>query len=396
MLETIRQFAEDQLVAHGTANEARTQHARYFAGLEPDILALWDSPRQREAYDWFNIELANLRTAFRWAADTGDLDTAAAITTYAMLLGALLANYEPLTWGEELIEPARAVDHPRLANLYVNVSQCYWTGRIEEAIGYADAGQAVFSTGHYDVAFGLECTLGSAYLAVGHPQRAVEWCRAQFGRGRDSHTLIRSMLVIALTATGDGEEARVVGNGMVEAAEATRNPWALANALYTYGYAFGDCDPPAALEASRRGMVIAHDSGNRLTESLLATGLSRLEAQHGDPLAALDHITSAVSNFYDSGNIAYIHFALATLAVFFDRFGRHGPAATIAGFASSPFTAAGVAELSATIAHLREVLGDQTYESLARTGAAMTNAAMVAYVYDQIDQARAELNAVSE
>ena len=69
MLETIRQFAEEQLVARGEAADARTAHARYFAGREADILALWDSPRQREAYDWFTVELANLRTAFRWAAD---------------------------------------------------------------------------------------------------------------------------------------------------------------------------------------------------------------------------------------------------------------------------------------------------------------------------------------
>ena len=87
MLETIRQFAEEQLVARGVAAEVRTAHARYFAGREADILALWDSPRQREAYDWFTAELANLRTAFRWAADQGDLDTAAIIATYAAFLG---------------------------------------------------------------------------------------------------------------------------------------------------------------------------------------------------------------------------------------------------------------------------------------------------------------------
>ena len=81
MLETIRQFAEEQLVARGEATEVRAAHARYFAGREADILALWDSPRQREAYDWFTIELANLRTAFRWAADHGDLDVAATIAT---------------------------------------------------------------------------------------------------------------------------------------------------------------------------------------------------------------------------------------------------------------------------------------------------------------------------
>ena len=107
MLETIRQFAEEQLVASGDADEVRTAHARYFAGREADILALWDSPRQREAYTWFAIELANLRAAFRWAADHGDLDIAAAIATYAAFLGYRVEQYEPIAWAEELIEPAR-------------------------------------------------------------------------------------------------------------------------------------------------------------------------------------------------------------------------------------------------------------------------------------------------
>jgi hypothetical protein len=45
---------------------------------------------------------------------------------------------------------------------------------------------------------------------------------------------------------------------------------------------------------------------------------------------------------------------------------------------------------------LRDVLGDQTYESLARNPEAMTLAAVATYECDQIDQARAELNAVSK
>src|ERR1700736_5369244 len=83
MLEKIRPFAEEQLVARGEASEIRAAHAHYFAGRETDIMDLWDSLRQREAYDWFTVELANLRAAFRWAADHGDLDAGAAITAYA-------------------------------------------------------------------------------------------------------------------------------------------------------------------------------------------------------------------------------------------------------------------------------------------------------------------------
>ena len=75
-------------------------------------MALWDSPRQREAYTWFTTELASLRTAFRWAADESDLDVAATIATYAAFLGYLVGNHEPIAWAEELIQPARAVDPP--------------------------------------------------------------------------------------------------------------------------------------------------------------------------------------------------------------------------------------------------------------------------------------------
>jgi hypothetical protein len=53
-------------------------------------------------------------------------------------------------------------------------------------------------------------------------------------------------------------------------------------------------------------------------------------------------------------------------------------------------------ELGTAITHLREVLGNQAYESLAGKGETMTTAEIVIYAYDQIDQARAELNAVSK
>jgi hypothetical protein len=192
-----------------------------------------------------------------------------------------------------------------------------------------------------------------------------------------------------------GEEARAAATGLIEAAEDTHSPWALSFALFAHGFAFRDADPAAARDALRRGLVIAQDSGSRYTESLLAGVLSPLEADHGDPLAPLDHVTLAIRNFHDAGNTTGVRSALAILAAFFDRLGRYEPAATIAGFALSPLTAM-VPELSTAIAHLREVLGDAAYESLAREGETMTTAAVATYAYDQIDQARTELNAVSK
>ena len=235
----------------------------YFAGREADILALWDSPRQREAYDWFTLELANLRTAFRWAADHGDLDVAATIATYAGLLGLRVQTLEPIAWAEELIEPARAVDHPRLAFLYVIASRCYTTGRIEAAVGYSDAGQIVLGRSREALPYGIEAMLGAVYLAIGQPERLAELCRAQLARRRDTHVHIRAWLVVALAVAGSGGEAMDCADGLIEAAEATGNPSLLALALGAYGVAFRDADPVGALNALGRGLVIAQDSGSR-------------------------------------------------------------------------------------------------------------------------------------
>ncbi|MEV0669385.1 adenylate/guanylate cyclase domain-containing protein [Mycobacterium sp. NPDC050441] len=397
MLETIRQFAGEQLVAHGSATEARTAHARHFAGREADILDLWDGPRQRDAYDWYTLELSNLRSAFRWAVDQSDLDVAATIATWTAWLGFWMHSYEPIAWTEELIELARPADHPSLAFLYAMASLCWWPGRIEAAVGYSDAGQLVMGSGRHDeVPFGFEGALGAAYLHSGQPERQVEWCRARLALGHDTHGITKAFLTIALTVAGCDEEARAAANGLIEVAEATDNPAALSFALYAYGYAFGDTDPAAALDAQRRGLVIAQESGNRNTETRIAGSLSRLEAEYGDPLAALDYVALAVRNFHDAGNTTMIRFPLAVLAALFARLGGDEPAAIIAGFAFSPLTSTAYPELGTAITHLRGVLGDQVYESIARTGETSSVTAMVTYAYDQIDQVRAQLKAVTK
>ena len=391
MLETIRQFAEEQLVARGEASEIRAAHSRYFAGREADIMALWDNTCQREAYDWFTLELANLRTAFRWAADHGDLDVAATIATYVGLLGLWVQTFEPIAWAEELIEPARAVDHPRLAFLYVIASLCYNTGRIEAAVGYSDAGQIVLGGSREALPHGTEAMLGMAYVLIGQPDRLAELCRAQLARRRDTHVHIRALLVCALSLAGSDEEAMDSADGLIEAAEATGNPHLLSLALGGYGLAFRDADPVGALNAMGRGLVIAQDSGDRAQASVLAPFLARFEAERGNTVSAFDHLTLAIRNYHNAGNTTTIRTPLAVLAALFVRLGRYEPAATIAGFALSPMAAAAFPEINTAITHLREVLGDQAYESLARTGETMTTTATVTYAYDQIDQARTEL-----
>jgi hypothetical protein len=277
-----------------------------------------------------------------------------------------------------------------LAFLYVIASQCFRTGRIEAAVGYSEAGQIVLGRSRDALPYDIEGMLGAVYLAIGQPERMAELCRAQLARRRDTPVHIRSFLVIALAVAGCGGEARDSADGLIEAAEATGNPHVLAWALFAHNAAFRDADPIGALSA----LVIAQDSGNRTITSALANNLARLEAKQGATVSAFDHLTLAIRNFHNAGDTTMIRVPLASLAALFDRLGHYEPAATIAGFALT-FYAAGVPGITTAITHLRDVLGQATYESLARKGETMTTAAMVAYAYDQIDQARTELNAVS-
>jgi predicted ATPase len=393
MLETIRQFAEEQLVDSGRVDEVRSAHARYFASRESDILALWDGPQQLESYEWFTTELPNLRAAFRWATDNDDLNTAAAIAVCATFLGFWIENFEPVAWAEELVEPARAVDHRRLAQLYAMATQCYAAGRLDDAHRYVEAGRLAIDSGRYDpIPYDFEGWLGGPYIWTGVPSQWLALCRNMIEKGRDTGYFAQPNLVIALTFTGAGEEALTASESLIAAADASNNPIVTCYALLAYGYAHRATEPVVSYEWFRRGLTTAQDSGNRQVESHLAENLSFVATKHGDPGDPFDYLALAIHNHYDSGSFSLMLTSLAILAWEFDRLGDNEAAATIGGFAANTlYTIQLWPEMNDTISHLREVLGDERYEPLAQAGKKMTPAAMATYALDQIDRARADL-----
>jgi predicted ATPase len=391
MLETIRQFAEEQLVASGCADEARATHALYFAAREPDVLALWDSPRQGRAYQWFATEVANLRAAFRWAADRGDLDTAAAIAFFSTFVGAWAYQNEAHAWCEEIIEPARAQGHHRLAQLYAAATQCAAAGRVGAAVEYADASQSAIATGRFDdIPCGFDAWTGAAYIIAGAPERWIMLCRSLLARGSGAHLSARICLTMALAFDETIDEAIAASKDLLADADHTDNPAMIAWARLAYGTAHRHTDPDEAFDAQRSGLAVALETGNRLGASHLADGLARLSAIHGmRPSVAFEYIGLAIRIHHDAGNLYLLSSPLASLAALFDRLDRYEAAATIAGFAANPLVFSTFPEFEAILGHLRDQLDD--YEPLAAAGSRMTPAEMATYAVDQIELARTEL-----
>jgi predicted ATPase len=394
MLETIRGFAEEQLVAEGAADRVRDGHARYFAGLQSDILALWDGPRQREAHDWFAAELPNLRTAFRWAADHGDIDTAAAVVGYAAVLSYWVQQYEPSTWAEELIKPARAAGHPKLAMLYLLAAQCYIAGRSDDFVRYTTAGQEAIESGRSDdVPVVYYTILGGGYLTTMPPEQSACWYRSLLARYPDAVDYIAPNLVFALILAGAEDEAKALAEELLCTAQAGDNPTVQCGAFYVYGYMLGRTDPVAAYDPLRRALKAAQSVGNRQMESVTAFDLAHIAARVDDTPAALDYIALSVNMYYDSGSSSYVSGPVGVLVALLDGVRAYEQAATVSGFSDLTLSRVTYPLVSAALSHLREVLGDERYETLARSGATMTNAAMARYALEQIDLARAQFAA---
>jgi tetratricopeptide (TPR) repeat protein len=277
-----------------------------------------------------------------------------------------------------------------LAQLYAMATLCFTAGRIDDAVGYAGAGQEAVTSGRFDeVRKDIEAGIGSPYQAIGQPERWVEWCRTVIARRPAPNVHAQALLAIALKMAGADDEARAASEELLAAADTTDNPNMAAWALFAYGTAHRDIAPAAAYAAFRRGLTIAQDSGSRMTETTIAGMLSLLATTHGEAADALDYVILPIRYYYDAGSFFLLPQVLAVLVPLFDRLRLHEAASTISGFAATSYTL--VPEMDVAIAHLRDVVGDQTYESLARKGETMTTAAMVTYVNDQIDQARTTL-----
>ncbi len=191
--------------------------------------------------------------------------------------------------------------------------------------------------------------LCTAYVYAGQPERTAEWCRSRVQSGRDTHTVSRIGLIISLAVAQSYEEAIAATTGLIEAAEATRNPWALSFALLALR------DRPHACRSGRCSQGQSpRAAGCRKTAATAATGHTwRPSLPDSRPNTvtrsrALHYIAVAIHNHHDSGNPTSMRPAMATLSTVLDRMGRYEPAATIAGFASTPFAVAAYPEFLTT------------------------------------------------
>jgi len=391
LYETIRQFAEDRLSEAGSLERTHDLHAAYFADAAAALWERWDGPGWRDAVDWVDRELGNLRSGFRWSVQRGELEIATDIAAHAALMGFSVQLFETLAWAEELLEAATAADVRRLPRLYTAAGYACFAGRAEAGRTNAHRATELEVDPRYDPSEPGYASFIEALCAVycGDLDRYVELTGIVADRyGRERGYGIAAY-VDGLQSCGRVDEALALAEESVEAARELGNPYWVSYALWIAGMTFSKRDPGRALAAWDEGVAFVRAHSVQFFEGFLARDAARLHTCDGEPETALVLFSEAITAFHRAGNVPQLIITLASVPALFERVDRPEPAATLlAAMTREPSSANHVPELDDLAARLTRRLGKKRAEEVALAGSALDLSDAAAYALQQIGVAR--------
>ncbi len=392
MLETIRQFAAEQ--GSGELELARRRHANYFASESDRRFIQWRSPRQLEAYRWLELEMDNLRVAFRWALDRGEVDPAAQIASNVGDLARFILRDEAANWASEIVDAARQACHRRLTVLLTWAASSAWaTLHFEDAKRFGTEAIGLVDDPSFDPFVLAYTDLAMIALYEGDPSTSVDLVRMGAAHSADAtDRFCCASMPFWLATAGRHEEAMHRADEALAQAIATGVPSSVAVAYWSKGAAFAKSNPEAAIAAYEAGLAVALRSGNYFWAGVIAADFAALQARSSASEKALVSFRGLIAMWRGSRDAMLIARGTSALVLLFDRLGRVEAAATLYGSLPKLLErSAHITELGQVMMRVRATLGDAAFDTGLRRGAAMAINEAFLFAQAQIDEALMEL-----
>jgi DNA-binding NarL/FixJ family response regulator len=389
--ETIRQFAEDRLAETGTLEPTRDRHADHFSRAAVARWEHWNGPGWREAVDWVERELGNLRAAYQWSARRNDTAIATDIAAHAALMGFSVQLFETLAWAEEMLEPASTADVRRLPRLYTGAGYACFVGRAEAAREHAHRATELESDSRYEACEPGYASFVEALASVycGDLPRYVELTEDVAQRYGQTRGYGLAAYVDGLQSSGRVDEALALTEASVEAARALGNPYWVSYALWIAGMAFSNADVTRAFAAWDEGVAYVREHRVHFFEGFLARDAARLHTSHGDAESALALFGEAISAFQRAGNVPQLVITVASVPALFERLDRLAPAAMLLGALSRESASLHhVPELAELGERIKTKLGRARCDELTEAGTALDLQGAAVYARQQLEVAR--------
>ena len=307
MLETIREFAGEQLAALGLTDAMRGRHADVYAGLANAARDEYFGPDQRLWLDRLEQEHDNLRGALAWLLEAGRVEEA------LRMVGSMWRFWQMRGYLVEGFERAEAV-------LAAVMSE---TDRVAVADGHEAAGGLAYWLGHK--------------AAVAHYDRALEIAQARGDRSAEArqwYNLAGSYMLTMSPAEGL-EKAKFAAAKAVEIyrevgdeGDLGRALWAQANANYEAH------DWENARRILDEAMPLLEAAGDRFMVSWGRYMMSLSDIVNHDYQASYANVSFALDEFVRVNDVSGLTLSLDGFSQLAYEVGDPDRAARLAGFVS--------------------------------------------------------------
>ena len=380
MLETLRAFGARRLVAEGRAHEASASHARYHVDwIERPERRLLESER---AISEIDAAMPELRIAFCWLLDRGDVELAGRLVVALVHYAVLRLRPEVASWSERVVAADGADLSPLAPQVWAAASYAAWmSGDVTEAgVRAARAVRLADLADEIPTVVGMVC--GNHALFDGRLTAAAAWYRRAAASASDPVEALmpRATELLALGYGGDGA-ASELGSALLAEVGDSCTP----NAAYVW-YCAAEAELGVDVERARvrfaRAVELAEQTGASFVAGVAGTSGASIEARFGDPLVAAEQYSQLIDHWRRAGMWSTQWTMLRSIAALLTRLDRTYEAAVLTG--SVLATSAGhrifgedetaLAELGY---RLRGSLGDEDYETALAQGAELDGDAAV-------------------
>ena len=284
MLETVHEYATEKLEESGEAEELRTRHAQYFLALAEEAEPELKGPRQFEWIERLEAEHDNMRAAFSWLFEVGDIE-----------LGLRLAGALRRFW---------------------HVRGYFDEGRrrLEQALAKNSRTSAAARAKALDAVGGLAHDQGDIARAAAAAREGLKLSARADTESRRVASFKRTLGITA-EREGDYERATELHEESLALYRETEDKWSIAASLISLGNVLVARDEhERAKELYREALILSRESGD---PDQYATGLANLGYEHlleGDHEQATALNEEAARLYRDRGSRGGLVYALDNLA----------------------------------------------------------------------------------
>jgi non-specific serine/threonine protein kinase len=317
MLESLREFAAEQLTSLGEISDVRATHAEHFAGLAVEFEASIGLPEERYSWPHWGRHHADLRAALDYCLDTGEqartLPLAAALGWYYHTRGAV--GHGQLLVDQVLALDIAQPDTPRderegVAGPIAGVLEvagilALGTGQPRRAEDLLLRALATSEECGDKRRAAIACAfLGHVARAGGHWDEAAEWHRRAaegFRQGDNAQGVAWARHDLGLLARerGDLREAETLLRASLRDFRELDYPWAVAWSAWGLGTALsakGDLENARRLLAEALGIYGEVDDPRGVAQCLEALAEIACEQAHYQTAARLIGSAAALRN----------------------------------------------------------------------------------------------------